>query len=126
MQYRAQFGGAINYVTKQADTTKTIGGEAIFTTGSFGLMSGYVSIGGKIGKWQYNSYYQRRVADGYRDNAKSDAQAQFISVQGQLNSRWNVKAELGRSTYTFRIPGPLTDAQFNANPKTGYTQQKLL
>ncbi|MFN8319852.1 MAG: TonB-dependent receptor [Saprospiraceae bacterium] len=117
LQYGAQFGGAINYVTKQADTTKTIGGEAIFTAGSFGLMSGYVSIGGKIGKWQYNSYYQRRVADGYRDNAKSDAQAQFISVQGQLNSRWNVKAELGRSTYTFRIPGPLTDAQFNANPK---------
>ena len=57
-------------------------------------MSGYVSIGGKIGKWQYNAL-PRRVADGYRDNAKSDAQAQFISVQGQLEFEMECKSRVG-------------------------------
>lgn len=116
LQYGAQFGGAINYVTKEADTTKSLGGEAILTGGSFGLMSGYLSLGGKIGKWKYMTYYQRRVANGYRQNARSDAQAQFISIQGQLSSRLSLRVELGRSTYTYRIPGPLTDQQFYADP----------
>lgn len=117
LQYGAQFGGAINYVTKEPDTTKNIGGEAILSGGSFGLMSAYLSIGGKIGKWKYLTYYQRRVANGYRQNARSDAQSQFFSVQGQLTSKLSLRFELGRSTYTYRIPGPLTDQQFYADPK---------
>jgi Fe(3+) dicitrate transport protein len=116
LQYGAQFGGAINYVTKDIDTTKTIGGEAILTGGSFGLLSAYLSLGGKIGKWKYMTYYHRRVVDGYRQSAHSDAKAQFLSIQGQLTSRLSLRAELGRSTYNYRIPGPLTDQQFYTDP----------
>ncbi len=117
LQYGSQFGGMINYVTKQADSTRKISFESINSGGSFGLFSSYNSIGGTIGKLRYYAYYQKRVSDGYRKNATSDAEAQFMSLEYLFNPKLKVKAELGRSTYLFRLPGPLTDALFNADPR---------
>ena len=81
LQYGAEFGGMVNYVTKSADTTKPVSFESINTVGSYGLFSSYNALGGKIGKLSYYTYYQRRISDGYRTNAESDAQAQFASLK---------------------------------------------
>jgi len=75
------------------------------------------AIGGIIGKLRYYAYYQKRVSDGYRKNASSDAEAQFMSLEYLFNSNVKLKAELGRSTYLYRSPGPLTDAMFTADPR---------
>ena len=107
----------INYVTKSADTLKPIGFESINSVGSYGLFSSYNALGGKVGKWTYYTYYQRRVSDGYRDNAESDAQAQFAHIGYDFNRRLNVQIEFGRSQYLYRIPGPLTDSMFYADPR---------
>ncbi|TLV03930.1 TonB-dependent receptor family protein [Dyadobacter luticola] len=117
LQYGAQFGGMINYVTKTPDTTKAITFETINTAGSFGLFSSYNAIGGKVGKLTYSAYYQRRHSDGYRKNAKSDAQSQFVSLSYEFSKSLQIKAELGRSEYVYQIPGPLTDAMFQADPR---------
>ena len=117
LQYGAQFGGMINYVTKQADTSRKISFESINSAGSYGLFSSYNAIGGTIGKLRYYAYYQKRVSDGYRKNATSDAEAQFMSLEYLFNSTLRLKAELGRSTYLYHLPGPLTDALFNADPR---------
>ncbi len=117
LQYGAQFGGMINYVTKQADTTRKISFESINSAGSYGLFSSYNAIGGTIGKLRYYAYYQKRVSDGYRKNASSDAEAQFMSLEYLFNSNVKLKAQLGRSTYLYNSPGPLTDAMFNADPR---------
>jgi Fe(3+) dicitrate transport protein len=117
LQYGAQFGGLINYVTKSPDTTRQFSYENLNTVGSFGLMSTYNAVGGRIGKLTYAAYYQRRVSNGYRDNAKSDAQSQFVSLNYAFSSKLNLRAELGRSQYRYQIPGPLTDSMFNQNPR---------
>ncbi len=117
LQYGAQFGGMINYITKTADSTKPISFESINSTGSYGLFSSYNAIGGRLGKWQYYAYYHKRISEGYRKNARSDAEGQFFSLQYLASPRFSVKAEVGRSTYRFRIPGPLTDAMFEADPR---------
>ena len=117
LQYGSQFGGMINYVTKQADTTRKTSFESINSTGSYGLFSSYNAIGGKIGKLRYYAYYQKRVSDGYRKNATSNAEAQFMSLEYLFNSNVKLKVELGRSTYLYNSPGPLTDAMFNADPR---------
>jgi Fe(3+) dicitrate transport protein len=36
LQYGAQFGGMLNYITKRADTTKRIAFESVNSAGSFG------------------------------------------------------------------------------------------
>ena len=117
LQYGAQFGGMINYVTKTPDTTKSFSFETINSAGSYGLFSSYNAIGGKVGKLIYSVYYQKRHSNGYRKNAESDAESQFASLTYDVNSSLSIKAELGRSSYVYKIPGPLTDAMFNADPK---------
>ena len=44
LQYGAQYGGMINYVTKKPDTSKSFTLEFVNTVGSFGLLSSYNSI----------------------------------------------------------------------------------
>ena len=115
LQYGAEFGGMINYVTKGADTTKEVSFESINTVGSFGLFSTYNALGGKIGKWTYYGYYQHRISDGYRENSESDAQAQYVNLSYQFSNSMSLRLELGRSQYLYQIPGPLTDSMFHEN-----------
>lgn len=117
LQYGAQFGGMINYVTKTPDTTRAFTFETINSAGSFGLFSSYNAIGGKVGKLTYSAYYQKRHSDGYRKNAKSDAQSQYVSLLYEFSKSLRIKAELGRSEYVYQIPGPLTDAMFREDPR---------
>ena len=117
LQYGSQFGGMINYVVKPADTSKIASFESINSVGSYGLMSSFNALGGRIGKLKYYAYYQRRVSDGYRDNARSDGQGQFFRLQYAVTPNFEVKAELGRSQYIYQMPGPLTDAMFHDQPR---------
>ncbi len=117
LQYGAQFGGMINYITKRPDTAKAIGFESINTAGSFGLLSSYNAISGTIKKFSYTAYYYKRHADGYRKNSQSDATAQFVQLNYHFSNAVSLKAEFGRSKYQYHIPGPLNDSMFNANPE---------
>ncbi|MEJ7678419.1 MAG: TonB-dependent receptor [Segetibacter sp.] len=117
LQYGAQFGGMVNYVTKKPDTTKPFTFESVNTAGSFGLSSSYNAISGTINKFSYLAYYYRRHSSGYRKNSQSDADAQFIQMQYAVNNKVTLKAEFGRSKYLYHIPGPLNDSMFNADPR---------
>ncbi|WP_420149274.1 TonB-dependent receptor plug domain-containing protein, partial [Spirosoma sp.] len=117
LQYGAQFGGMLNYVTKGADTTRRFGFETVNSVGTYGLLSTYNALGGRVGKWTYYAYYYRRHSEGYRENSSSNAEAQFARVQYQATQRLGITAELGRSTYTYQVPGQLTDAMFAQNPR---------
>ncbi len=116
LQYGSQFGGMLNYISKQPDTTKAITVESINSIGSFGHLSTYNAISGTIGKFQYYVYYSTRKSDGYRDNSRSDYDGQsFMLVYNPCHSL-KFTAELSRSNYIYQIPGPLTDSMFHTNP----------
>lgn len=117
LQYGAQFGGMINYITKQGDTTRPLSIESLQSVGSYGLLSSFNSIGGKNGKWSYYAYYQKRVSNGYRKDARSDAEAQFAAITFQATPSVSIHAEIGRNRYLYRVPGALTDSMFQANPR---------
>jgi Fe(3+) dicitrate transport protein len=116
LQYGAQFGGMINYVTKKADTAKIFTLESINTSGSFNLLSSYNAISGTYKKFSYLAYYYRRLSDGYRRNSQSDANAEFVQLNYRFSPDVSLKAELGRSKYLYHIPGPLNDSMFHADP----------
>jgi Fe(3+) dicitrate transport protein len=116
LQYGAQFGGMINYVTKQPDTSKPFTFESINTVGAYNLLSTYNAINVKHKKLSYYAYYYRRHSNGYRENSQSNADAQFVQLNYQFSPNLSVKAEFGRSKYLYHIPGPLNDSMFNANP----------
>ncbi len=116
LQYGAQFGGMLNYVTKQPDNLKIINFESFNTIGSYNLLSSYNAIGGKIGKLKYYAYHTKKSRDGYRKNEHTQYDAQSIILNYEVNAKFSLRAEWARSYYLYRIPGPLTDAMFQADP----------
>ncbi|QNF35828.1 TonB-dependent receptor [Adhaeribacter swui] len=117
LQYGAQFGGLLHYVTKQPDSTRVLGLESVNAAGLFGLLSTYNAISGTKGKFSYYAYYSKRVSNGYRDNSRTDYDAQGFLLRYQPGKALSLTAELGRSNYIYQIPGPLTDSMFQANPR---------
>lgn len=117
LQYGAQFGGMLNYITKQGDSTRPIGFESINTVGAFNLISSFNAIGGKIGKLRYYAYIQKKSKDGYRKNDHTNSEAEAVILSYEPNKKFSIRAEWARSTYQYRIPGPLTDSMFYADPK---------
>jgi Fe(3+) dicitrate transport protein len=116
LQYGAQFGGMLNYITKQGDTTRPFSFESINSAGSFNLVSTYNAIGGKSGKFKYYAYMHKKSRNGYRDNEHTASQAQAIALTYEPNSNFSVRVEWARSKYLYRIPGALTDSMFHADP----------
>jgi Fe(3+) dicitrate transport protein len=117
LQYGAQFGGMLNYITKQGDTTRPFSFESINTTGSFNLLSTYNAIGGKTGKFKYYAYLQKKSRGGYRDNEHTDSEAEAIIITYEPSGKFSIRAEWARSKYLYRMSGPLTDSMFYANPR---------
>lgn len=117
LQFGAQFGGMLNYVSKQGDTRKKIGLESYNTIGSFNLKSSFNAIGGQIGKLNYYTYYSSKTRDGYRNGEHTNYDAEGVILNYEVNSRLKIRSEFARSSYLYKIPGPLTDAMFNDDPR---------
>ncbi len=104
LQYGAQFGGMLNYVSKRPDTTRAVSFESINTIGSFNMLSTYSAISGKVGKFQYYAYYNKRVSNGYRRDSRTDFDAQSVMLIYTPSSSVRLKAEVARSNYVYRYP----------------------
>lgn len=117
LQYGSQFGGVINYVVKAPDTTRAATFDTRSSAGSFGMLSTWNAVGGKIGRVTYYAYASARRSDGFRANGRSTSDAEFLSVAAPLSSALVLRAEVGRSQYRYQQPGPLTDAMFEADPR---------
>lgn len=117
LQYGAQFGGMLNYVTKAPDSAKVFSLESISSAGSYGLLSTYIAASGTVGKFQYAAYYTKRVSDGYRENSETQYDAQSVQLIYTPVNAVKLTAELSRSNYIYQIPGPLTDEMFAQDPR---------
>ncbi|GAA4322716.1 TonB-dependent receptor [Mucilaginibacter gynuensis] len=116
LQYGAQFGGMLNYVSKQPGA-KELAFESVNTVGSYGLLSTYNSINGTKGKFRYYAWFNNKKIDGYRRNSDSKFNAQDITLYYDASPSLLIKAEWTRSDYVTHLAGPLTDAMFNADPR---------
>ncbi len=117
LQYGAQFGGMLNYISKQPDPTKKITFESINTLGSYGLVSTYNGVSGKISKYRYSAWINRKWITGYRDNSDAKYNAEGVSLFYDATKNLHFKLEWTHSNYITHIAGPLTDSMFHANPQ---------
>ncbi len=117
LQYGAQFGGMLNYVSKQPDTTRQLTFESVNTIGSYGLVSTYNGISGKIGKFRYSGWLNKKRITGYRDNSDSQYNAEAVTLFYDVNKDIHLKFEYAHSNYIIHLAGPLTDAMFKENPR---------
>ncbi|MBL7810704.1 MAG: TonB-dependent receptor [Bacteroidetes bacterium] len=117
LQYGAQFGGMLNYVSKAPDSTKKFHLNAALGLGSFSLLSGFFRASGTIKKFQYNIWYNNKSSNGYRQNSRSHYSSANISLFYHPGKKTSVKAEYTRSNYVVQLAGPLTDSMFQLNPR---------
>lgn len=117
LQYGAQFGGVLDYVTRVPDSTRAASWESRSSAGSYGLLSTWHAVGGTVGRLGYLVSGSARRSDGYRRDAASDYDAELGRVTYRMSPTLGLRAQLGRSAYTHQIPGPLTDSMFAADPR---------
>ena len=117
LQFGAQFGGLVNYITKDAPANKPFEFYTSQTAGSYGLFNSFNSIGGNFKKLSYYAFIQYRYMDGYRPNSKQWQLSGFGKLQYKISEKLNVTAEYSLLRNTIQMPGGLTDSQFQANPK---------
>lgn len=119
LQYGAQFGGMLSYVSKQPDTTQRLAFESINTVGSYGLLSTYNRASGRIGRFRYAAWMNQKRNGGYREYGDSEYEAQCVSLYYQPSQALELRLEWTRSYYYIHLAGPLTDSMFRANPQMG-------
>lgn len=117
LQYGAQFGGMVIYITKEADSTKKISFETQNAVGSYGLLSTYNAAGGKTKKLQYYAYLNYRKSDGYRENSEYNYFAGHAHIVYAINLKLKLRVEYNYMDYMNHINGGLNDAQFYENSR---------
>ncbi|GAB4144295.1 MAG: TonB-dependent receptor [Bacteroidia bacterium] len=117
LQYGPQFGGMVNYRMKRGAEDRKFSAEAALTGGSFGMMNGFGSVGGQIGKLNYYGFYNYRQADGWRENTAYFNHAGYTAVEYQATEKMKIGLQFTGLNYLLQQPGGLTDAQFADNPR---------
>lgn len=117
LQFGSQFGGLVNYVTKDAPSKKSFEFFTAQTIGSYGLYNSFNSIGGNYKKWSYYTFLQYREIKGYRPNSEQTQVSGFGKIQYNQSEKWNFGVEYSLLRNKIKMPGGLTDAQFNADAR---------
>lgn len=119
LQYGTQFGGVLNFIFKEGPEDKPFEFNSTQSTGSFGLLTSFNSVGGtsESGRYSYYGFYQYKGSDGFRPNSSLDQHTAYASVRYKLSSRLSIKPEYTFTSYLAQQPGGLTDAQFEANAR---------
>jgi Fe(3+) dicitrate transport protein len=116
LQYGTQFGGMINYKFNDAPLSKKLSGNFRQTGGSFGFVNSFNQLSGSVSKLSYNTFYQYKHYDGWRERSQSNSHTAFGSIKYQVNERFYVKGEYTYLNYLAQQPGGLTDKQFEKDP----------
>lgn len=117
LQFGSQFGGLVNYVTKDAPKNKPFELITSQTIGSYGLYNSFNSIGGNYKKLSFYSFLQYRNIEGYRPNSEQTQVSGFAKLQYNYSEKLNFGIEYSLLRNKIKMPGGLTDEQFNTNPQ---------
>ncbi len=117
LQFGAQFGGLVNYVTKNAPANKPFEFTTSQTIGSFGLFNSFNSVGGTHKKINYYAFLQYRNMDGFRPNSQQWQLSGFGKLEYKPTAKLSIGAEYSLLRNQIKMPGGLTDSLFNENSK---------
>ena len=106
-------GGAINIITRIPES----GGEIMLGGGSFGSQNGKVRMGADTGKVRLEANFSGQKTDGYRDNSRFERYDAGARFEADITDSIMWYGSGNHHTDRFGLPGALTQAQVDANPK---------
>ena len=126
LQFGAQFGGLVNYVTEDAPKDKPFQFITAQTVGSFGMYNFFNSVGGNYKKISYYGFVQYRNMDGNRPNSQQWQLSGFGKIQYTASPKLNIGVEYSLLRNKIHMPGGLSDSLFYANPTTSIRARNWL
>ncbi|MEO5998379.1 MAG: TonB-dependent receptor [Chitinophagaceae bacterium] len=120
LQFGAQMGGMINYKLKDGNPDKKFDYSTMQTAGSNGLFNTYHSVGGTIKKLNYFGFINYRNLDGWRDNSSQQQLTGFGKITYAFNEKVKLGIEYSLLRNKIKMPGGLTDDQFEENSRASY------
>jgi Fe(3+) dicitrate transport protein len=126
LQFGAQFGGMVNYVTEDAPKDKPFRFTTSQTLGSFGLFNSFNAVGGNYKKLAYYGFFQYRNLQGYRPNSAQWQVSGFVKLQYNASEKLNFGVEYSLLRNRIQMPGGLTDSLFHADPKASIRTRNWL
>lgn len=112
-------GGVINISTMPDFDQPFINVGGMF--GSFGLKKYTFQSGATLGNGKLNISIANTTFDGWREHSSSKRTVVNIGLLSNLSDRTKLGVFLVGTGNLFHIPGPLTDAQFEADPQKANT-----
>lgn len=110
-------GGIINISSIPQFTRDFL--ETDFFTGSFGFQKFAAKAGTDLENGKIFGSVSQSYFDGWREHSSSKRGLINIGLISNLSLNTHLHVLLSGVSNLFRIPGPLTDSQFTANPKMG-------
>jgi iron complex outermembrane receptor protein len=112
----ALLGGAINVVTP---TGRSAGFEnrVRIDGGSYGLLREHVALARQSGDWDVFAAATNQTGQGYRPQSQQNLQFGALNVGRSFGDDREVRLIINGWNINQEIPGSLTLAQFNANPR---------
>ena len=112
----ALLGGAINVVTP---TGRNAGFEnrVRIDGGSYGLLREHVALARQSGDWDVFAAATNQTGQGYRPQSQQNLQFGALNVGRSFSDDRQVRLIVNGWNINQEIPGSLTLAQFNANPR---------
>jgi len=112
----ALLGGAINVVTP---TGRNAGFEnrVRIDGGSYGLLREHVALARQSGEWDVFAAATNQTGQGYRPQSQQNLQFGALNVGRSFGDDREVRLIINGWNINQEIPGSLTLAQFNANPR---------
>ncbi|MDX5321863.1 MAG: TonB-dependent receptor plug domain-containing protein, partial [Bacteroidota bacterium] len=122
LQYGTQFGGMLNFVTKEGVADKKCLLNSRQTLGSFGYFGSFNSLGGTVlgGKLNYYAYLHYKRGDSWRENSGFESFAGSVKVSIRSGKGWEHRLEYTGMAYLAQQAGGLTDAAFEENPQQSF------
>lgn len=111
--FGANSGGVM--LIRPGDTSGAV--QAGIGGGSYGLFQQHISASQPLGKHKLHLSQSFQRSDGYRQNTKTEHLYLHLADHWQYNQNNHLQALVFYSAPSYRTPGGLTLAQFEADPK---------
>lgn len=126
LQFGSQLGGMVNYVLKEESGGKPYTYSTMQTAGSTGLFNSYHAMRGTTGKFSYSSFLAYRTLRGWRNNSAQQQFTGFGSLKYKPSEKLTLGLEYSLLRNKIKMPGGLTDAQFEASSQLSVRSRNWL
>lgn len=111
----AAVAGVINIITKKGRGKPTVNASVI--VGSYGLHNERAGIKGSTGRFSYSLNGENQKTFGYRERSKFSSKGAGFDMGYDASDYFNVSFGASFNRTDFDLPGPLTKAQKEENPR---------